>query len=194
MNLLEDTRPTVCNKPAGVVDNWPQVLAKGGPSNHRSWSSTLITLTPLSSIRAWSSTPTMFTPSPSSQVVPSIPFSWKMLDTGSFDSITMSDAAAPFPNQQPPPFHVTAQNQQFSDLFQQTPAVSVVSDVPIKPCSFLRKVQNGKPPGLRNLPPTIQPTFRKMFIHSVRTTSAEGSSGEGLRRDAQNTSQARARE
>ena len=29
---------------------------------------------------------------------------------------------------------------------------------------------------------------------AVRTTSAEGSSGEGLRRDAQNTSQAMARE
>ena len=32
------------------------------------------------------------------------------------------------------------------------------------------------------------------FLDTVRTTSAEGSSGEGLRQDAQNTSQARVRE
>ena len=35
---------------------------------------------------------------------------------------------------------------------------------------------------------------REDQVDAVRTTSAEGSSGEGLRRDAQNTSQARARE
>ena len=35
---------------------------------------------------------------------------------------------------------------------------------------------------------------REISKGTVRTTSAEGSSGEGLRRDAQNTSQARARE
>ena len=35
---------------------------------------------------------------------------------------------------------------------------------------------------------------RRLLDQVVRTTSAEGSSGEGLLRDAQNTSQARARE
>ena len=33
-----------------------------------------------------------------------------------------------------------------------------------------------------------------LLLPTVRTTSAEGSSGEGLRRDAQNTSQATTRE
>ena len=33
-----------------------------------------------------------------------------------------------------------------------------------------------------------------LLVATVRTTSAEGSSGEGLRRDAQNTSQAATRE
>ena len=39
----------------------------------------------------------------------------------------------------------------------------------------------------------VQPIAQTYRVY-VRTTSAEGSSGEGLLRDAQNTSQARARE
>ena len=38
------------------------------------------------------------------------------------------------------------------------------------------------------------PGKSRLYKATVRTTSAEGSSGEGLRRDAQNTSQATTRE
>ena len=40
----------------------------------------------------------------------------------------------------------------------------------------------------------IEVSYHPIMLHPVRTTSAEGSSSEGLRQDAQNTSQATTRE
>ena len=171
-------RPTVCNKPAGLVNNWPHILSKTGPATHCHVSplspSTLslssstqalpATLTPLwqpqsmpsSSTQAFPTTSTTFWQPQPSLVMPNV---------DSFDHfMSLPDTIAPFLGQLSLPFHLNAVNnvpQQFLQL-QSTPT-SVVSLSPHDSRTHLTT----QVPGLKDLPPSIQPNFHNAFIHHI---------------------------
>jgi hypothetical protein len=178
---FSEVRPTIRNKPSGLVDNWPQVLAKTSAANHRrpsaptpSTSSPSFTLTPSTPSSSFTLTPS--TPLSSLSLAPSTPSPstsyWQaplplvVSDAGSFDPpMSTSDTVIPFFGQQSFPFHPNAQNPQsindISQIFQTTPGFDIL---PRKYKDEAGKVQI---PGLKDLPPSIQSKFRNTFIRHI---------------------------
>ncbi|KAF9783793.1 hypothetical protein BJ322DRAFT_1109639 [Thelephora terrestris] len=167
---FNDIRPTIRNKPSGLVGNWSQVLTKAGSPLHRSPSSTLST------------------PSSSSQVLsPSVSTSWEqdtfpmMSNTGPVipvwdaatpftntgPAIPAWDAATPFIGQTPFPFQFNMQQYPQATSTPQT----VGPFPPAQIYSLPRRHKDGKGklqiPGQGALPHGIKIEFRNTFIRHI---------------------------
>ena len=138
----------------------------------------------LSSTPTLLSTPTFSTPSSSSQILsPLSSSSWQheslpiMSNAGS-PIIPTPDAITPFTNQPAFPFQFNVQNPQAVDdmpqHFQAAPTYApVLLSLPRK-----YKDESGKyqVPGLKDLPPLIQPNFRNAFIRHIMKLVFSGTS------------------
>jgi hypothetical protein len=188
---FSEVRPTIRNKPSGLVNNWPQALAKTSAASHRRTSlmsstpspslhsatppPSLLSATPSPSTSYWSSSvPTPSTSSSSLSAVPSpSPSYWQpqpspvMPNVDSFNPvISAPDTITPFLDQQSFPFHLNMQNHQSvndtsQQIFHTNPAVH----------SFSRKHKDEagrvQVPGLKDLPYSIQSNFRNTFIRHI---------------------------
>ena len=141
-----DFRPTIRNKPSGLVNNWPKVLAKTTVAAHHqpsaltpSTPSSSLTLTPSSSLTLTPSSSLTLTPSSSFTLTPSTPSPstsyWQPQPSqvtptrvDSFDSIlSMSDIITPFSGQQSSLFNRVDQsaNNIPQQIFQMVTAPNV---------------------------------------------------------------------
>ena len=151
---FNEVRPTIRNKPSGLVNNWPQVLAKTSAATHH-WPSTLTPLTPSSSLSA--------TPPPSSSLSATPPSStcyWQpqpspiMPNVDSFDpAMSAPDTVTPFLGQQSLSFHFNSQNHQSVHSFPRRSKDSETGKVQL--------------PGLKDLPHSIQSNFCNTFIRHI---------------------------
>ena len=166
--------------PLGKWPLAPSVLANmGSPAQLHHWSSST-----LSSISTLSSTPTFSMPSSSSQVLsPSLLGPWHhesfpiTSNTGN-PIMPASDAVAPFVNQPSFLFQFNIQNPQVA---VDTP--KHFQPAPVNPpvvLSFLRKHKDNtgkfQIPGLKDLPPNIQPNFHNVFIRHIMKLVFSGTS------------------
>ncbi|KAF9779590.1 hypothetical protein BJ322DRAFT_1113390 [Thelephora terrestris] len=184
---FNEVRPTIRNKPSGLVNNWRQVTTKTNtPLRHRSSTPMLSTPSSIPMHSTPLSTPVLSTPSPSSQVFtpssssqalsPLMSTSWQqdsfptMSNATLFDPMMPApDTITPFINQQSFPFQFNVPNQQSpDDIFQGVPTTYPVHPVVY---SFARRFKDeaGKTqvPGLKDLPPNLQPSFRNTFIRHM---------------------------
>ena len=137
---FNEVRPTIRNKPSGLVNNWPRILAKPGPAPHRRVSpltpSTPSSSTPSSSTQVFSATPSPLTPYWQPQPSPITPNS-DSFDL-SFDSfMSAPDTTTPFPSQPPSPFDQYLSMQSYQPIndppwqtFQAFPAPTAVRRLP----------------------------------------------------------------
>ena len=115
---FNEIRPTIRNKPSGLVSNWPRVLSKTGPTAHHRISPLTPSTpsTPSSSTQVLAATPTPFWQPQPSPVMP---------NTDTFNQFLSSpDTVIPFLGQQSPPFHPNAQSYQ--QFFQPVPTPDLV--------------------------------------------------------------------
>jgi hypothetical protein len=191
---FNNVRPTIRNKPSGLVGNWSQVLTKAGSPLHQSPPSALSTRSSSSSSSSQLLSPSPLTSSwqqesPSQLLSPSpLTSSWQqeswqqevfpmMSNTGPLGPvIPVLDAVAPFTGQTPFPFQFHAHNYQAANNVQQYPQAAhtpqtVGSYPPPQVHSFPRRYRdeggNLHTPGVNDLPHGIKINFRNTFIRHI---------------------------
>jgi hypothetical protein len=122
ISSFNEVQPTVRNKPSGLLNDWPQVLAKTSPVMHQR-PSPLTLSTPSSSLRSLPATP-----SPLSS-------SWQPYSSSTAQNVDTFDpsfSTSPFPflGQHSFPPHLTMQNQQSANNTPQfIQAMSALNEV-----------------------------------------------------------------